>query len=125
MRQFEIVVENRVGALADVCEVLSRANINLKAISTELKEGIGIIKVVTDDEERTKRALENAQMDFNEYEIVKATLRDKPGEITRLTRALANLNIDIESVFLMDKKEGTSELAFKVNDLKKARSILQ
>jgi len=125
MRQFEIVVENRVGALADVCEVLSRANINLKAISTELKEGIGIIKVVTDDEERTKRALENAQMDFNEYEIVKATLRDKPGEISRLTRALANLNIDIESVFLMDKKEGTSELAFKVNDLKKARSILQ
>lgn len=125
MRQFEIVVENRVGALADVCEVLAKAKINLKAVSTELKEGIGVIKIVTDDEEMTKKALENAQLDFSEYEIVKAVLRDKPGEISRLTRALANLNIDVESVFLMDKKDGMSELAFKVNDLKKAREILR
>ena len=124
MRQFEIVVENRVGALADVCEVLSKSNINLKGITTELKTGIGIIRIVTDDEERTREALKDAQLDFSEYEIVRVTLRDKPGEISRLTRAMSNLGIDIESVFLMDKKEGKSELAFKVNDLNKAKSIL-
>lgn len=124
MRQFEIVVENRVGALADVCEVLAKAKLHLKGVSTELKDGIGIIRIITDDEELTRKALQDANLDFSEYEIVRVTLRDKTDEMSRLTRALANLNVDIEGVFLMDRKDGVSELAFKVNDLQKAKSIL-
>jgi len=124
MRQFEVVVENRVGALADVCEVLAKAKLQLRGVSTELKDGIGIIRVITDDDELTRNALQNANLDFSEYEIVKVKLRDKTDEMSRLTRALANLNVDVEGVFLMDRKDGISELAFKVNDLKKAKSIL-
>ena len=100
-----------------------RCYLNIKAISTELKDGIGIIKLVTDNEDITRQTLTNARLDFSEYEIVPVRLKDKPGELARLSRALAELNVDIESVFLLNRDGGTSELAFKVNDLKKAKDL--
>jgi len=124
MRQFEVVIENRIGALADVCEVLSQAKVNIKAITTELKDGIGIIRFVADDEEITRSILKDAQLDFSEYEIVPVRLLDKPGELARLARGLANIGIDIESVHMLSKDSGTTEIAFKVDNLGEAKKIL-
>jgi len=125
MRQFEVVIENRVGVLADVCEVLAHARVNIKAISTELRDGIGIIKVVTDDDAVTRTALLNAQLDFSEYEIVPVRLMDKPGELARLARGLSNLGIDVESVFMTNRDAGTAEIAFKVSNLDEAKKLLK
>jgi hypothetical protein len=125
MRQFEVVIENKVGALADVCEAMSRAKVNIKAISTELRDGIGVVKLVTDDDERTRIALSNSQLDFSEYEIVPVRLIDKPGELARLARGLANIGIDVESVFMVNRDSGTAEIAFKVSNLNEARKLLR
>jgi hypothetical protein len=124
MRQFEVTIENRIGALADVCEVLAKARINIRAIATELKNGMGIIKLVTDDEDITRAVLRGARFDFSEYEVVPVRLIDRPGELARLARSLANLGIDIESVFMINRDAGTVEIAFKVNNLSEAKRIL-
>lgn len=125
MRQFEIVIENRVGALADVCEAMARTKVNIKAIATELRDGIGVVKLVTDDDELTRIALNHAQLDFSEYEIVPVRLIDKPGELARLARGLANIGIDVESVFMVNRDSGTAEIAFKVSNLNEARKLLK
>ena len=124
MRQFEVSIENRIGALADICEVLSKNSINIKAISTELKNSIGIIKFVTDDETSTRNALKKHGLSFSEYEIMPVKLADQPGELANLARGLANLNVDVESVFILNREEGHTEIAFKVNDVKKTREFL-
>lgn len=125
MRQFEVTIENRVGALADVCEVLAKNGINIRGISTEIKEGIGTIKFITDDESSTRGALKKHELNFSEYEIVPMKLRNQPGEMAKLARNLANLNVDIESVFLLNREIGHTEIAFKVDDLRKAREHLR
>lgn len=125
MRQFEVWVENKVGMLAEVAEILAKNRINIRGVATEAKNDKGIIKLVTDDEDATRRALTDAGMNFKEFEIVPARLRDQPGELAKISRALANLGVDIQSVFLLGKDHGTTEIAFKVSDLKKAREILR
>lgn len=125
MRQFEISVENKIGCLADVTDILAQAKINLKAIATDNKEKHGVIKIVTDNEEITRQVLKDADMDFREHEIVPVRLLDKPGELSKVARAMHNLDINIESVFLMDRDQGTAHIAFKVDDLKKARELLK
>ena len=57
MRQFEISVENKIGALAALTNILAQAKVNLKAIATDSKDGIGLIKIVTDDEKITRDIL--------------------------------------------------------------------
>ncbi|MFQ6009720.1 MAG: hypothetical protein ACE5J7_01215 [Candidatus Aenigmatarchaeota archaeon] len=124
MRQFEVRIENRIGALALVCEVLSGRGINIKAIATELREDRGVIKFITNDELTTRAVLKEAGFEFSEYEIIPVRLKDEPGELARLARGLSNLNIDIESVFLLNREKGVTEIAFKVNDLKGARNLI-
>lgn len=125
MRQFEIIVENKVGKLAEICEVIAKGNINIRAVATESKNGTGVIKLITEDEDSTRTLLNDAGLDFKEFEIVDARLRDKPGELAKMSRALANLGVDIESIFLLGKDRGTTEIAFKVSNLKEAREILK
>ncbi len=125
MRQFEISVENKIGCLADVTDILAQSRVNIKAIATDNKEGIGLVKIVTDDEEVTRDVLKEAGFDFKEHEIVPVRLLDKPGEMAKVAKAMSNLNINIESVFLMDRNQGTAHMAFKVDDLKKAKELLK
>jgi hypothetical protein len=125
MRQFEITVENKVGKLSDVCGIICNIGVNIRAISTEDKNGTGVIKLITDDENLTRSVLGNSGLNYKEFEIVSAKLRDRPGELAKVAKALANLNIDIQSVFLLEREKGAVEFAFKVNDLKRAREILK
>ncbi len=119
-----MIVDNKVGKLAEVAEVIAKAKINIRAIATEAKDGWGIIKIIAEDEDAAREALEKAKMKFKEFEVVPARLRDKSGELAKVSRALANLGVDIESVFILGKDKGTTELAFKVSNLKKAKEIL-
>jgi len=125
MRQFEIAVENKIGCLADVTEILAQARINLKAIATDNKDTHGVIKIVTDDDDATRQVLKEAGLNYKEHEIVPIRVLDKPGELAKVAKAMSNLNIDIESVFLMDRDQGTAHIAFKVDDLTKARELLK
>jgi hypothetical protein len=124
MRQFEVRISNKIGALASVCDVLAGTGINIKAISTELRGDTGVLKFITDNEVGTREVIKQSGFDFSEYEIVPVRLKDEPGELAKLARGLAKLNIDIESVFLLNKENGVSEIAFKVNDLKGAKRVL-
>ncbi|HLE07880.1 MAG TPA: hypothetical protein VI933_04675 [archaeon] len=125
VRQFEVTIQNKIGALADVSEALAKSRVNIKAISTEIKDvGLGVIKLITDDEQATRKTLSLGDFEFDEYDVVPIRLMDKPGELARLSRGLANLGVDIESVFILHKENGFTEVALKVNDLAKARKLL-
>lgn len=125
VRQFEITVQNRIGALADVSELLAKSKVNIKAISTEIKDaGFGVIKLITDDENVARKSLSLSEFEFDEYDVVPVKLIDRPGELARLSRGLANLGVDIESVFVLHKENGFTEIALKVSDLAKAKKLL-
>lgn len=124
-RQFEITIQNKIGALADVTETLAKARINIRAIATEIKDaGLGIVKVITDEEQITRKILTVNDFEFEEYDVVPVRLMDRPGELAKLSRGLANMGVDIESLFVVEKNNGLAELALKVNDLSKAKKML-
>ena len=84
-----------------------------------------MIKIVTDDEETTREVLTDAGYDFKEHEIVPVRLLDKPGELAKVAKAMSTFKINVESIFLMDREKGAAMIAFKVDDLKKAKELLK
>lgn len=121
MKHFEIFVENKPGSLANICEILSKNAINIKSITTD---GVGIIRIVTEDENTTREALKKSRFRFNESEILPVKLIDRPGELSKIARILARNRINIDAVYILDKYDGTTEIALKVNDMEKAKKIL-
>ncbi|MEM5804616.1 MAG: hypothetical protein QXU82_02080 [Candidatus Aenigmatarchaeota archaeon] len=123
LKQFDIEIEDRVGSLADLCEILSLNAINIRAITTN---GNGTVKIVTGDEVTTRNALSKAKLLFAENDIMALKLLDRPGELAKITRVLANQKINIRSVYLLGKDpvRKETEVALQVSDIGAAAKVL-
>lgn len=123
MKQFTIQVPNGPGAIAKVTETLAKGAVNIKAISSEIRAQYGLIRVVTSDEASTRNMLQKARFRFDESEILVLSLIDRPGELSKYARKIADAGINVESIYILDSANGKTNIAIKVDNLKKARQV--
>lgn len=124
LKQFEIFVSNRPGEIAKVADILGSNGINIMAIASERAEN-PIIRIVTDDEQSTRTALSRANLKFREYEALVVELTDKPGELAKMAKRLANAGINIDSIHILNKNVASTSVALVVSDHKKAKEVLR
>lgn len=118
-------MEDRVGELARVTEALAQSAVNIRGLATDKVGPRPAIKIITDDEASTRRALARASLEFEESEVVVVELIDRPGEIAKLARRAAKAGLNINSVFLLGKKGTPAALAIVADDTKKAKRLLE
>lgn len=121
MEEFTVYVENKPGSLAMVSEVLSNSAVNIEAIATEGTRKDGTIKIITNDSNTTKTALEKAKMRFTVKEVLIVKVLNRPGELSKVTRKIANGKINIESIYMI----GDEKFAIRTDDMNGARYILK
>lgn len=139
MKEFNIYVQNRVGALASVCEALAKRGVNITALATEsvsksesispdLKRSemtTAMIRLVTSDEMTTRKALDAESINYTETEILPISMIDRPGELAKVARKLSNAGVWIESVYILGTHEGKTDIAFTVDSIQKAKDALK
>lgn len=125
MKQFNVFVEDKIGELAHVTEALAQNAINIRGIATDKLGPRAAVKVITDDEVSTRKALGRAGLAFEESEVIVVDLIDRPGEIARFARKAARAGVNISSVFLIGKKDTPAALAIVTSDAKKAEKLLK
>ena len=123
LKQFDIEAGSDMGSLANLCENLSLNAINIRAIATD---GNGRVRIVTEDENTTRSALQKSRVFFSESDILSLRLMDRPGELAKITRLLSNNKININSVYILGKDpvERVSEIAIEVSDLNAATKVI-
>jgi len=125
MREITVMTANRVGALADVCEALGGVGLNIKAISAQALGDIGIIRLITEDETTARNVLEMAGFRIMVGDVVSVKLRDRPGELAKIARRLAQSGVDIESVYIIGRTNNDVEVALKPKSVKEALTALK
>ena len=126
MQEITIITENKVGALAEICELLGKNGINIEAISAHGLGDSGFIRVVTGDAATAKRVLgtrKGARISAGDILVVK--VNDEPGELGKIARRLARAEVDIESMYLLSKSRGVMEVAIKTGDMGAAARALK
>ncbi len=125
MKQFTIFIENKIGALAKVSEAIGKRGINIKAIMGESCNASPYVKLVTNDVKTTQRVLEAGGYNFEVKEILAIEMPDKPGELSKIAKRLARAKINVESLYILSKKDGITEVALILDDIKEARKALK
>jgi len=125
MKQFSIEIKNRVGELARVTEILAESAINIVAIASESAGQKPMIHIVTGDHASARRALAQSGRDFKEQDILVVKVLDRPGELAKVARRLAREAVNVESIYIFGKVRGYTEFAMAVDDLVKAKKILE
>ena len=125
MKQFNVFVDDKIGELARVTEALAQSAINIRGLATDKVGPKAAVKVITDDETSTRRALTRAGFEFEESEVLVVDLIDRPGEIAKIARKVARAGANINSVFLIGKKDTPAALALVPSDWKKVDKFLK
>ncbi|MFH1470474.1 MAG: ACT domain-containing protein [Candidatus Micrarchaeota archaeon] len=116
MRELTIVTENKVGALADICEALGNNGINISSISAHGYRDKGVVRLVTSDEKSARNALEKLGVNVTVGDLLIVTIPDKPGELAKLTRKLSNSGVNIDGIYLLGKANGNLEVGISAED---------
>ena len=125
MKEFDVLVEDKPGELAKVCELLGRNGVNIKAIASERSHNEPLIRIVTDDEMTTKSSLTRKGIPFDAREVLSVRLSDRPGELGKMARKLARAGVNVDSIFILSKEDGFTDMALTVDNMKKAKSALR
>ena len=125
MKQFNVFVDDKIGELARVTEALAQSAINIRGLATDKVGPRPAVKVITDDESSTRKALAKAGFQFEESEVIVLDLIDRPGEIAKIARRVSKAGVNINSVFLIGKKDTPAALALVTSDSKKARKFIE
>jgi hypothetical protein len=123
----EVVVEldDRVGALAEVGEVLGERGVNIRALAVvRVTEGRALAHLVVEPADAAVQALrEHGLVPQRVREVLSVTLEDEPGALGRYCRKLADASINLEAVYLAGERNGAKELVLAVSDLQAARGV--
>lgn len=124
MKEFKIFVEHKPGELAKVTEALASRAVNIRAIASEAKGDKAHLRVVTNDVNTTIAALNESGTQYEQNDILTITLLDRPGELSKVAKKLGKAKINIESIYILGQKDGKTDVALVVDDMKKAQERL-
>lgn len=109
----EIVVEtaDRPGLLALIGEALGESEVNILAAVAVAANGKAIVRLVVDDAGTAVLALKRSDIAVSETrDVLVVTLEDRPGELGRWARSLADRGININALYIAGERLGEKEL---------------
>jgi hypothetical protein len=123
LEEIVVTVDDRPGVLADIGELLGRANVNIETLTATTYNGLGVIHLVVDDGEEAAQLLRaNGFKVEGTRPVLTATLDDQPGELGRYCRRLAESGITIAAAYVARRGGGETEMIFAVDDIEAAKS---
>ena len=125
VRQFSILLPNRVGALAALVKLLRASAIEVVGLSVQDSRDATVARLVVSDPESAEQLFMEKGIPHTTCELVVIAMRESgPGLLQTLdTLMIAETNIDF-AYSLMPSPEGKSMLAMHVEDYEFATTIL-
>lgn len=124
--EIAIESEDRPGILADIGELLGDSDINIVAAAAFTHGGRGQLHFVVDDADRAMKVIDAAGFRISSvHEVLQVSLDDRPGELGRFSRRLAESGINIISFYTSGTGVGDKEIIMAVDKVEAARDFAQ
>jgi hypothetical protein len=124
MRDFEIHMTHRPGELARVADALARYGVNIKSLAALEIDNHAIVRILADEVESARAALEQANVRFEEGEIVQVLLTNRAGELSNVAKKLSEGHVNLRAMYVTGLVDDLVELAIVADDPKKAKRLL-
>jgi hypothetical protein len=126
VRQFNIFLANRLGAMLSVVRRFETTDNHIIAMTVIDSADCAIIRMVLSDPERAYEVFEQGKIAFTESDLLVVTLPEGPQPILQICKALLGAEISIHYAYpLMIGHAGRAALALHVEDIDTAAAHLQ
>lgn len=115
-----------MGSLSKPLEVLTLANVNIRAMCMADTSEFGILRLVVDDPLKGKEVLEENNFLVKITDIIGVEMNDSPGGLTTVLRVIKQNMIDLEYLYAFShEKEGKAILLLHADDIDNLINILK
>lgn len=125
VKQFSVFTANRVGRLHDLVSLLDSHHVDIVALTVLDATDSAIIRLITDDPEKTRELLQTEAIPFAENDLVVVEM-DSATELNKLMSALLEAEININYLYsFIPHPQGKSIMALSMEDGEVAEKVLQ
>jgi hypothetical protein len=126
VRQFNVFLENRLGALLQVVRRFETSDNRIVALTVVDSADCAIIRMVLSDPERAREIFEQANLPITESDLLVVQLPEDNQPILQICKALLTAEIGIHYAYpLLVGPHGRACLALRVEDIETAAAHLQ
>ena len=126
IKQLTVFDENKQGTVVSVTDILSKHNINLRALSIAETQDFGILRLIVNDETTAEKVLKEAGYLIKITEVVGVKIGDAPGKLTAALQVLDENNINMEYLYaFMARTEKHAYVVLRVADNAHAEKALE
>ena len=124
--QFNVMLPNKPGALAHLCQKLAATDVNLRAISVVETSEQAVVRMVAQSADLARKVLTEEGAPFSESEVLVVVMPDKAGALGEAAGRLAKAKININYVYSgVGSGKGRAAVVFAVSDIARAREALK
>ena len=115
-----------MGSLSKPLEILSEADVNIRAMCMADTSEFGILRLVVDDPVKGKEALEKNNFLVKITDIIGVEMNDTPGGLTAVLKVIKDNEVDLEYLYAFThEKAGKAILLLHSDNLDKLISALK
>ncbi|HNX27140.1 MAG TPA: ACT domain-containing protein [Phycisphaerae bacterium] len=126
IKQLSVFLENKPGQLNIPCKALASAGLNILTLSLADTHQFGILRLILEEPDKGKEALEAAGCVVNVTEVVAVTVPDRPGGLAEILDLIEKAGINLEYMYAFTaRKKDQAILVFRFEDPETAIEVLQ
>jgi len=120
INQISVFLENKPGQILEITRLLFENDINLIAVNIAETADYGILRVITDNPDKSLAILRDNNFITASSPVVAIAVENKVGGLYKLLETFNNENINVEYMYsIVGKYNGLAYMIFKVDDPEK------
>ena len=125
IKQLTVFIQNKKGTVVEVTEILSKSNVNLRALSIAETQDFGILRLIVNDEKTAEAVLAENGYLIKVIDVVGVKIGDEPGKLTAALDVLDQADINVEYLYaFMARTEKHAYVVLRVEDNAVAEAAL-
>ncbi len=124
--QISVFLENKAGQLADITDILSKNQVNMRAINIAETADYGVLRLIVDDASKASSILLEQGFILTMTPVVGVAVPDTPGGLSKVLGLISNVGIDVEYMYsVFGQKDGQACMIFRVADAEELTTVLE
>ena len=99
IKQLTVFVQNKKGTIVSLTDILSKNNINIRALSIAETQDFGILRLIVNDNDTALAVLTEHGYLIKTTDVVGVKIGDEPGKLSKALEVLDSASINMEYLY--------------------------
>ncbi len=126
VKQISVFVENKLGRMAEILDVLNKNSIDISALSIADTTDFGVLRMIVSDTDLAKKVLRESGVVVKTTQVIAASIEDRPGGLSEVLNVINDGEITIDYLYAFAGRGKTKAMVvIKSNYPDKAVELLE